>query len=195
MRSAVFLDRDGVINANRAGHVKAWEEFVFLPGVLDSLRLLAESPMAIVIITNQAAVGRGLITYEAVESIHRRMCAEIERAGGRIDAVFYCPHHPTDGCTCRKPRPGLLLKAAHELHLDLASSWLVGDAVSDVEAALSVQCSAILVLTGRGVEQYSALQRHGYNCVQVASNLPEAIDLIIARERSVLAAGVELGSA
>ncbi|HID24181.1 MAG TPA: D-glycero-beta-D-manno-heptose 1,7-bisphosphate 7-phosphatase, partial [Planctomycetaceae bacterium] len=160
IKPAVFLDRDGVINENRSDYVKGWEEFVFLPGVFEPLRLLAQNHQAIVVVSNQSAVGRGLVSRETVVAIHRRMQAEIQRRGGRVDAIYYCPHHPDAGCDCRKPRPGLLLRAARELSIDLSRSYLIGDAVSDIEAALAVGCTPIFVLTGRGQEQQPAVPFH-----------------------------------
>ena len=152
-RRAVFLDRDGVINENRPDYVKSWDEYVFLPGALEALRQLATSDFAILVISNQSAVGRGLISPQQLEDIHRRMVQEIERSGGRIDAIECCPHRPADGCGCRKPRPGLLQRAAARFDLDLTASYLVGDAQTDVEAALNAGCQPILVRTGRGQDQ------------------------------------------
>ena len=165
MKSAVFLDRDGVINVNR-------------PGVFEPLRLLAQSNRAIVVVSNQSCIGRGLVDAEVVEAIHRAMVEEISRQGGRVDAVFFCPHRPDEGCDCRKPQPGLLLRAAQELDLSLTRSYVVGDAITDVEAALAVGCSPILVLTGRGMEQVGLLKEQGYEAVPVARDLAEAVALI-----------------
>ena len=178
MRSAVFLDRDGVINVNRPDYVKSWEEFAFLPGIFEPLRLLAQGDRAIVVISNQAAIGRGLVEEETVEEINRRMAEEIRRQGGRVDATFFCPHRPDQNCDCRKPRPGLLLKAAGELGLNLARSYFIGDAISDIEAGLAVGCSPILVLTGRGGEQLGLLRQRGYNDVPVVQDLAAAVSLI-----------------
>ena len=148
--SAIFLDRDGVINYNRSDYVKSWDEFEFLPGVLEALAHLAKSPFRIVIVTNQSAIGRRLASRRGVEDIHSRMKQEICKAGGRLDAIYYCPHIPEDGCDCRKPRPGLLFMAAEEHKLDLARSWLVGDNISDVEAACAAGVQPVLVRTGQG---------------------------------------------
>ncbi len=149
-RLAIFLDRDGVINRSRPDYVKSREEFEFLPGVLEALRHLSVTPYTIVIVSNQSCIGRGLVAKETVDDIHFRMLQVIRRAGGRVDAIYYCPHHPNDGCECRKPRPGLLLRAAEELNLDLAASWLIGDSSSDLEAALAAGVHPILVRTGHG---------------------------------------------
>jgi D-glycero-D-manno-heptose 1,7-bisphosphate phosphatase len=184
MNSAVFLDRDGVINENRSDYVKSWDEFIFIDDVFEPLRLLARDHRAIVVVSNQSAVGRGLMPKEAVESIHHRMLAEVHRRGGRIDAVYFCPHHPDEGCNCRKPRPGLLLQAARDLDIDLAQSWLIGDSVSDVEAALAVGCRPVFVLTGRGREQLRLLRSRGYHNVPEVRSLAEAVALLLSSGKS-----------
>jgi D-glycero-D-manno-heptose 1,7-bisphosphate phosphatase len=152
-RRAVFLDRDGVINENWPGYVKSWEEMEFLPGALEALRALAQSDFLIVVTTNQSAIGRGLMPPQAVDRIHRLLRETVEGHGGRLDAIYVCPHAPEDGCQCRKPAPGLLLAAAADLGLSLARSYLVGDALSDIQAAQAVSATGILVMTGRGREQ------------------------------------------
>ena len=150
---AIFLDRDGVINRNRPDHVKAWDEFEFLPGVLAALARLAGVGLPVLVISNQGAIGR-------------------------IDDVLYCPHRPEDGCACRKPRPGLLLQAAERWDLDLAASVLVGDAEADILAAQRAGCRPLLVLTGRGAEQLAALRAAGRDGFLVAGDLPAAVDRI-----------------
>ncbi len=183
MRAAVFLDRDGVINENRADYVKSRGEFVFLPGVMQPLRRLAQSDLAIVVITNQSAIGRGLVSPEEAEAINRFMVEEIERLGGRVDGLFCCPHRPDEGCECRKPRPGLLLRAAKELCLDLQRSFLVGDALSDVEAARAAGCQPVLVLTGRGKEQLQESNPALRDGCHIVAGLAEAVDWILQQER------------
>jgi len=150
---AIFLDRDGVICENRTDHVKSWDEFRFVPGARESLAALSRLGMPIVVVTNQAAINRGMTTTAAVEDIHRRMVAEVEAFGGRIDRVLYCPHRPEEHCKCRKPEPGMLLHAATEMGIDLARSYMVGDALTDMQAGLAVGAETILVLSGRGFRQ------------------------------------------
>ena len=182
MRPAVFLDRDGVINENRSDYVKSWQEFVFLPNVFEPLRYLAQSSYIVVVVTNQSAIGRGLVSAAIVEEIHCRMQTEIQHNGGRIDAIYYCPHHPNEGCSCRKPKPGLLLRAAQDLNIDLERSYFVGDAVSDVEAAMNAGCRPVFVLTGRGKEQLSLLYQNGYKNVPVFPGLREAVLFILSHQ-------------
>jgi D-glycero-D-manno-heptose 1,7-bisphosphate phosphatase len=149
-KNAVFLDRDGVINRDRRDYVRSWEEFEFLPGVLEAFRVLAPGPHRIVVVSNQSAIGRGLVSREAVDGIHARMIEAVRLGGGRIDAVYYCPHRPEEDCLCRKPRPGLLLRAARELDIDLPGSWLIGDDLRDLESAVAAGVRPVLVRTGHG---------------------------------------------
>jgi D-glycero-D-manno-heptose 1,7-bisphosphate phosphatase len=179
MRPAVFLDRDGVINENRRDYVRSWTEFSFLPHVFPALRRLAASPFAVVVVSNQSAIGRGLVEQTTVEEIHRRMARQIEAQGGRLDGVFYCPHRPEDGCDCRKPRPGLLLAAAAALQLDLERSFLVGDAKSDILAALNAGCQPLLVRTGLGEEQLARFSPHLLARCRIAADLGQAVDWIL----------------
>ena len=185
-RSAVFLDRDGVLNRNRHDYVKSWEEFEFLPSVFAGLRLLADSDFAIVIVTNQSVVGRRIISETQLDRIHSIMTDEIERQGGRVDAVLCCPHHPEDHCKCRKPHPGLLLRAANELNLDLSRSFLIGDARSDTVAALRAGCQAIMVLTGRGSIEFANAPPHLVKQCHVARDLAAAITWILAKDHTQL---------
>ena len=175
---AIFLDRDGVINENRDDYVKAWEEVRFFPGVFEALARLAATPFRIVLTTNQSPIGRGILTRAQVEAINRRLVAEIEARDGRVDGVYYCPHRPDEGCDCRKPRPGLLLQAAQELDLDLKKSYLVGDAVGDVEAALAVGVRPVMVRTGRGTAQ-ERLLKDRWPQVPVLADLGEAAEWIL----------------
>jgi D-glycero-D-manno-heptose 1,7-bisphosphate phosphatase len=181
-RPAVFLDRDGVINRDREDYVKSWEEFVFLAGALEALRRLAGLGLPVVVVSNQAAIARGVVDRSVVDEIHARMVASVRAAGGQIDEVLFCPHGPDDACECRKPRPGLLLQAADRLALDLRASVLIGDAANDVQAARAVGCLAILVKTGRGAEQLDLLRQGGVDGFQVAEDLAEAVEWILSQE-------------
>ncbi len=151
---AIFLDRDGVINENRPDYVRSWADVSIYPSALAALAQAADLPYKIVIVTNQSAVGRGLVPLAAVEAINRRLVAAIEKAGGRIDGVYFCPHAPDDRCDCRKPQPGLLLRAAREHNIDLVQSVMIGDALSDLAAGRAAGVGrTVLLLTGRGKAQ------------------------------------------
>lgn len=147
-RAAVFVDRDGVINEERRDYVTRWSEFRFLPGAVEALVALSQAGLRVLVITNQSAIHRGLASRDDVRRLHRRMIASVARAGGRVDGVYVCPHRPDEECACRKPRPGLLLRAAARHRLDLARCYLIGDKLSDIEAGLAVGCRCILVSTG-----------------------------------------------
>lgn len=186
-RRAVFLDRDGVINENRPDYVKAWGEFAFLPGSLTALALLARSPLAIVVVTNQSAVARGTLRPAVLEDIHRRLLAEVAAAGGRIDGVYVCPHAPGEQCGCRKPESGLYLQAAEALGLDLRQSICIGDKLSDLAAGAAVGCRGILVLTGEGRRQTLPSEP----AFGVANDLGEAVGLILVELAAPIRAEAE----
>ena len=140
-RKAAFLDRDGVINLDRA-YVHQWDEFEFVPGAVDAMRRLREAGYALVVVTNQSGLARGMYTEAQFQELTRHMRAALAEAGAEVEAVYHCPHHPKGSvpelavdCDCRKPEPGMILRAAKELNLSLADSFLVGDKPSDIEAA------------------------------------------------------------
>ena len=136
MDRAIFLDRDGVINRMTLGqYVRNWDEFEFLDGVPGALSQLAKTEYKLIIITNQSPIGRGMMTEEELASIHKNMVVEIEEAGGRIDAIYFCPHTPEDNCNCRKPNTGLFDKVNEFFDIDYTSSWFIGDFKSDEEVA------------------------------------------------------------
>jgi D-glycero-D-manno-heptose 1,7-bisphosphate phosphatase len=146
---AIFLDRDGVLIENRADYVKSLAEVRFIPGALAALARAARLPdYRFVVVTNQSAIGRGLISLETAAAINAYVRQQVEAAGGRLDGLYVCPHVPEAGCACRKPAPGMLLQAAEALDLDLAASVMIGDALSDVQAGHAAGTRALLVKTG-----------------------------------------------
>ena len=154
MYPAIFLDRDGVLIENRPDYVRDWSQVRVLPQAIQALALPEIKKYKIVIITNQSVVGRGLISLITADEINQRLIKLIRDRGGRIDGVYMCPHKPEDGCSCRKPLPGLLLQAAKDLSLDFQRSWMIGDAWSDVQAGKAAGMrGTILLKTGRGTEQ------------------------------------------
>lgn len=154
MRPAIFLDRDGVIIENRDSYVRSWQDVQFLPNSLTAMSRLADSSLKIVIVTNQSAVGRGLISIDIAWELNEQIVNVIQQASGRVDAVYMCPHSPAEGCRCRKPKPGLFTQAANDLDLDLERSFMVGDALTDLIAADQAGIpNRFLVLTGRGKQQ------------------------------------------
>jgi len=171
---AILLDRDGVINRERADYVKSWAEFAFLPGVLPALARLARLNRPILVITNQSAIGRGIISMETVKEIHAKMRTSVQAAGGRIDGFYVCPHHPAAGCLCRKPRPGLLQQAAAQHGLDLARCVFIGDAITDFQAAQAAGCQSILVRSGRQGEQLPTMLGE-HSTVPLVADLAAAV--------------------
>jgi len=146
-KPAILLDRDGVINIDGPGYVESWDEFQFCPGALEAIRRLTEAGWELYVITNQSGVARGLYSEQRLMDIHWRMMIEIRRAGGRILGVQFCPHTDEDECLCRKPQPGMLLKAAAKWGLDLERSYFVGDSARDIQAGAAVGCSTLWVHT------------------------------------------------
>jgi len=146
-RPAVFVDRDGVINRRLPGdYVRAWDQFRFLPGARAGLRLLREAGHLLVVITNQRGIGRGLMSEADLAEVHRRMQVELVRAGAGVDAILHCPHDLSEGCDCRKPKPGMIERALERFAIDVARSWVVGDSLSDLEAGRAVGIRGILVV-------------------------------------------------
>jgi len=176
---AVFLDRDGIICKDRDDYVKSWDEFVWIPGARKALKRLSGNHRMVIVITNQSAVGRGLASRLSVEDIHQRMMRGVRQAGGKIEKVYYCPHRPEDDCNCRKPKPGLLLKAAKDFALDLKSSYFVGDSLSDMEAGRHVGCTTIMVKNDKKTGSVRNLLRDKTRPDYIVSDLSEAVDLIL----------------
>ena len=177
--STIFLDRDGVINENRADYVKSWQEFRFLDGSREAIAKLTQAGHRIIVCTNQAAVARGYVSVETVEEIHRRMLAGIAELGGSIEKIYYCPHAKDENCLCRKPRPGLLLRARDELGIDLSDAVFIGDSMTDVRAGLAAGVHSILVLTGLGVEQFRDHHHEAEGPFRITLNLRHATEIIL----------------
>lgn len=179
MEPAVFLDRDGVIIENRDDYVRSWSDVEFFPAALAALQSFSSSPYRIILVTNQSAVGRGLITLAQAERLNRRITAAVEHHGGRVDGTFMCPHAPQANCNCRKPRPGLLLQAAEALNLDLSRSFMIGDALSDLQAGRAAGVrEAMLVRTGRGIRQAGLPEATLLQPFRAFDSLAEALDHI-----------------
>ena len=146
-RPAVILDRDGVLNNKppRAAYVRSWDDWEWLPGTQDALRLFKDAGYRVIVVSNQAGIARGAMTQADLANIHARMKMEVCEAGGEIDAIYYCPHGWDDGCACRKPKPGMLYQAQRDFHLDLSRTYFIGDDERDGQAAEAAGCPWILV--------------------------------------------------
>lgn len=148
MIQGILLDRDGTINIERRDYVRSGRELALLPGALAALVRLASLDIPILVVTNQSCVGRGLVTQAELDAIHTELADTVRRGGGRIDGFYACTHHPDAGCACRKPRPGLLQQAMANYHLRASDCVMVGDSLSDGDAAANAGCRCILVCTG-----------------------------------------------
>lgn len=144
-RKAVFLDRDGVINED-FGYVGRVEDFIFIDGVFEALKKLQQKGFLLVIVTNQSGIGRGYYSEEDFLKLSEYMKNELKKGGVTITDIFYCPHHPSKQCSCRKPKPQMILDAAKKYNIDLASSYLVGDKMSDIEAGKSAGIKNLILL-------------------------------------------------
>jgi histidinol-phosphate phosphatase family protein len=181
MYPSIFLDRDGVLIENRSDYVRDWSQVKIIPEAVRALSLAPIKKYKVVIVTNQSAVGRGLILLKTAEEINQRLFNLIRDEGGQIDGVYMCPHKPEDGCSCRKPLPGLLLQAAKDLSLDLKRSWMIGDAWSDVQAGEAAGLrGTILLRTGRGTEQLLQARLEKVTDNLVFDNLPLAFEAILS---------------
>lgn len=159
MFPAIFLDRDGVVIENRADYVREWSHVSLIPNAIEALSGFHRKGFKIILVTNQAAVAHGLITLHDAQQINERLVYTIKDRGGWVDGVFMCPHKPEDNCICRKPQPGMLLQAASEFSIDLRTSWMVGDAWTDLLAGQAAGVErTIMVRTGRGAAQLSKSQ-------------------------------------
>jgi len=146
----IILDRDGVINQDSDAYIKSPDEWVPIPGSLESIARLNSAGYTVVVATNQSGVGRGLFDLATLQRIHEKMTHELVRVGGKIDAIFFCPHTPDDHCDCRKPKPGLLQKIEKKYACNLTGVPAVGDSLRDIEAAQAVGAKPVLVRTGKG---------------------------------------------
>lgn len=180
----VFLDRDGVINRDSPDYITSWDPFVFLPGSLAAIGRLTAAGAAVIVITNQSAVGRGMMDAATLDGIHRNMCRAVAEQGGRIDAVFHCPHHPDEKCACRKPEPGLIRQAQRRFNLDLAAATMIGDSARDIQSGIRAGCGrTILVRSGRH-DDLARLEALGTPPDWVVDDLAAAVDRLLAQPLS-----------
>ncbi|OLC54535.1 MAG: D,D-heptose 1,7-bisphosphate phosphatase [Acidobacteria bacterium 13_1_40CM_4_69_4] len=187
-RAAIIMDRDGTIS-EEVGYVNHLSRWRLLPRSLEAIRLVNGAGLLAIVATNQSGVARGYFSRDLVEAVHGRLRSAAEAAGARLDAIYYCPHHPSEGtapwravCDCRKPKPGMILRAAHEHDINLEASFVVGDSVVDIEAGSAVGVPGVLVLTGygRGLVEHQK-DRFLTAPVHTAEDLLEAVRWILER--------------
>ena len=141
----IILDRDGVINEDSDDYIKSPDEWIPIPGSLESIGKLSQNNFRVVIITNQSAINRKLLDVNTLETIHEHFQKYLKKNNTSIDAIYYCPHLPEENCSCRKPKPGLILNAAKDFKINLKKSWMIGDSKKDIDAANSAGCNSILL--------------------------------------------------
>jgi D-glycero-D-manno-heptose 1,7-bisphosphate phosphatase len=183
LRPAVFIDRDGTI-AEEIGYLNHVSRFRMFPFVVAALQRLNEAGYPVIVVTNQSGVGRGYFPESLVHAVNQRMTQQLSESGARVDAIYYCPHSPSESCNCRKPRTGMLEQAAREHALDLRRSFMVGDRYADIELACNAHARGILVRTGYGEGE---LAWHAPKWPVppdfVADNLAQAVDWILRQPR------------
>jgi len=187
-RPAAFIDRDGTLT-EEVGYVNHPKRLQLLPRSAEAIRHLNAAGIAAVVVTNQAGVARGYFSEDVLQATNAALVKQLKRAGASLDGVYVCPHHPTEGqppfraqCECRKPKPGLMLRAATELGLDLAASTVIGDRPSDLATAQAVGAKGVLVLTGYGLGEWE-YRRETFTVMpdHVAADLFDAVEWILAQ--------------
>ena len=187
--SAVFLDRDGTL-AEEVGYINHPDRLQLYPWSAEAIGKLNRAERPVIVVTNQSGVARGYFTEELVHEVHQKIAFELASKNAKVDAIYYCPHHPTGqlsayrtNCRCRKPLTGMVEEAARRFHIDLASSYVVGDSYRDMQLGFNAGARTILVMTGYGRGEYE-YQRHRWPRMpdRIAENLLEAVQIILGEE-------------
>lgn len=188
---AVFLDRDGTVS-EEVGYVNHLSRFKLFPWTAEAIKKLNQAGIKAILVTNQAGVARGYFTEDLIGEVHNKLVEELAKTGAYLDAIYYCPHHPSAGqppyrvnCECRKPKPGLLYKAADEHNIDLSLSFMIGDKYTDVELGQRIGVKGVMVMTGYGIGEYE-YQRQNWSQMpdKIAENLLTAVDWIINQAKT-----------
>ncbi len=173
----IILDRDGVINHDSDDYIKNRSEWIPIAGSLNAIAKLTKANFTVVICTNQSGIGRNLYTEKELADIHDKLHENVALYGGKIEKIFYCPHHPNDNCNCRKPRTGMLQQIKDYFNCDLLAVPFVGDSLRDITAAIKMQCRPILVKTGKGL---ATLQKNPHlNSIEVFENLNQFVEFLL----------------
>lgn len=174
----IILDRDGVINEDSDDYIKSPAEWIPIPGSLESIARLNHAGYKVVVATNQSGLARGLFNIDALNKIHQKMHHSLDRVGGHVEAIYFCPHGPDDHCQCRKPKPGMLIQIGETFSIDLKTVFVVGDSYRDIQSAQAINAIPLLVLTGKGKH---TLESHPelINEIPVFDNLSACVDFIL----------------
>jgi D-glycero-D-manno-heptose 1,7-bisphosphate phosphatase len=177
MKKYIILDRDGVINFDSDYYIKNPDEWIAIPGSLAAMADLNRAGYKILVVTNQSGVARGHYTLATLEKIHEKFKNELRDAGGEVEEIYFCPHHPDEKCPCRKPQPGLFYEIQKKYQLDFSEIYFIGDNLSDVQVAKKVGCIPLFVLTGKGAKMLQ--ENPELNSVKIFSDLAEAVKFVI----------------
>ena len=175
----IILDRDGVINHDSDAYIKSTEEWIPIEGSLEAIARLNHSGYTVVVASNQSGIARGYFNIETLSAIHKKMDDMLSMLGGRVDAVFYCPHGPDDGCVCRKPKPGMLLDIGQRFNVPLTDVVFIGDSISDIKAASDAHALPMLVRTGKGVKAEKIVQAECKKSVPIYDDLASAVTALL----------------
>ncbi len=181
---AIFLDRDGVINhppSEERRYIRNWKEFRFIPGTLRALKKLHQAKKQVIVVSNQAGVGKKIMTQQQLNDLTLQMRKAVEKTGGKLHAVYYCTHPPSAGCRCRKPYTGMLKKARRKFGIDLARSIVVGDSPTDILMGQLAGCATVMVLSGKTNRRVASHMAHPAH--YLAKNLDQAVQWILENHR------------
>lgn len=177
----IILDRDGVINQDSDSYIKSPDEWIPIPGSLEAIARLNRAGYTVAVATNQSGLSRGYFDLKTLSAMHRKMEVLLSEHGGQIDAVFYCPHGPDDGCQCRKPSPGMLHEIGERFHANLKKVFFIGDTINDMKAATAAGVKPILVRTGKGEKTELILDENNFSDVPVHHDLKSAVDNLLSK--------------
>lgn len=177
--SFIILDRDGVINIESSEYIKSPDEWIPIPGSLEAIAQLNRAGYRVVVATNQSGVARGYYDIETLDKIHEKMLHQLAQVGGHIEEVFFCPHHPDELCGCRKPRTGLIEQIHAKYSIQLHDTFFIGDSHVDMQAAQTMGCKPLLVLTGRGKSTLATYPE--YASIPSFENLAAAVDYVLSQ--------------
>ena len=175
----IVLDRDGVINHDSDDYIKTTDEWVPIDGSLEAIARLNQGGYTVVVASNQSGIARGYFDIETLTAMHRKMAMLLEKLGGHVDAIFYCPHGPKDNCDCRKPKPGMLLEIGQRFNVSLEDVVFIGDSVTDIKAAANANARSVLVRTGKGEKAEKILKAENTNDIPVFDDLADAVTAIL----------------
>ncbi|UCE73850.1 MAG: D-glycero-beta-D-manno-heptose 1,7-bisphosphate 7-phosphatase [Methanomassiliicoccales archaeon] len=175
---AVFLDRDGTVN-EEVNYLSSIEQIKILPKASKAIKLLNENGFKVIIITNQSGVARGYFSIQTLKGVHDHLQNLLFREGAKIDAIYFCPHHPDDGCSCRKPKTESIKKAQDEFKIDLSKSYMIGDKYIDLETGHNAGLKTVLVLTGYGADAIQEKENWRVQPDHIAQNLFDAVIWIL----------------